>query len=130
TSRTASRQGQRGVVAVMAAVMMTTLIMFLAVVVDTGRIFLEKRSLQKNADLAALETALLYCRDQDITQLESYATGALGPDRNDFRGGEGDITVSLGQVDAGEGNSRAFTPNGLDDTGKAVEVILTRTIPA
>lgn len=65
---------QTGAIAVMAAVMMTTLLMFLAVVVDTGRLYLEKRSLQKNADLAAMETALRYCRDQGM-QLNTNTNG-------------------------------------------------------
>ena len=52
--------GQRGVIAISAAVMMLALIAFLALTVDAGRLFLTKRTLQKQADLAALETALMY----------------------------------------------------------------------
>ncbi|AKH69582.1 Putative Flp pilus-assembly TadE/G [Spongiibacter sp. IMCC21906] len=137
-NKTTLRQRQQGVVAVMAAVMMITLIMFLAVVVDTGRIFLEKRSLQKNADLAALETALLYCRDQtmDDAGRRSVALDALSADRNDFKGNfgdedeDGDIKVSLGRVQGGGAGGRVFTPNSAGENGKAVEVKLTRTIPA
>jgi uncharacterized membrane protein len=137
-NKTTLRQRQQGVVAVMAAVMMITLIMFLAVVVDTGRLFLEKRSLQKNADLAALETALLYCRDQtmDDADRRSVALDALSADRNDFKGNfgdedeDGDIKVSLGRVLGGGAGGRVFTPNSAGENGKAVEVKLTRTIPA
>ncbi|WP_373084143.1 pilus assembly protein TadG-related protein, partial [Zhongshania sp.] len=39
---------------ILAALTLTTLIAFLALVVDTGRLYLEKRTLQKNADLAAI----------------------------------------------------------------------------
>lgn len=128
-----SRSTQHGAVAVMAAIMMATLLMFLAIVVDTGRLFLERRSLQKNADLAALETALLYCRDQtmDDDGRRAVAVDALSASRNDFRGSDGDIAVALGRVtavsDGAGGAKRQFT---ADATGKAVQVTLTRTISA
>ncbi|USA43597.1 pilus assembly protein TadG-related protein [Spongiibacter taiwanensis] len=128
-----TRKKQHGAVAVMAAIMMTTLLMFLAVVVDTGRLFLERRSLQKNADLAALETALLYCRDQTMDEdgRKAVAVDVLSASRNDFKGNEGDIAVALGRTqrvsDGSGGFDRQFV---ADATGKAIQVTLTRTIPA
>lgn len=131
--RQMTRKKQHGAVAVMAAIMMTTLLMFLAVVVDTGRLFLERRSLQKNADLAALETALLYCRDQTMDEdgRKAVAVDVLSASRNDFKGNEGDIAVALGRTqrvsDGSGGFDRQFV---ADATGKAIQVTLTRTIPA
>jgi uncharacterized membrane protein len=74
--------------------MMLSLLAFLAVVTDTGRLYFQKRSLQKNADLAALETALKYCRSEitaeEILSLgigDMLATGeVLSATRNDFKG--------------------------------------------
>jgi uncharacterized membrane protein len=71
--------------------------------------------LQKNADLAALETALRYCRNQEIdvdllTLANLQAQGEVfSPERNNF---QGDVS---------------FTAS-LD--GNAVEVTLTREVPA
>ena len=51
---------QRGVIAIASAVMMIALLAFLAITIDTGRLFLEKRTLQSQADLAALELSLIH----------------------------------------------------------------------
>ena len=77
---------QRGVTTLFAVLMMLSLLTFVAVVTDTGRLYLEKRSLQKNADLAAMETALRYCRDKtmDDSELSNSAINVLT--RNNFKG--------------------------------------------
>ncbi|MGJ8686757.1 MAG: pilus assembly protein TadG-related protein, partial [Spongiibacteraceae bacterium] len=128
-----SASSQRGVAAIAVAVMFVTLFGFLAVVTDTGRLFLEKRSLQKNADLAALETALSFCRDQTMDEAErlAVATEVLSSDRNNFRGTASDITVELGRVNTiTPADDPAYKQFDADDSGKAVRVALTRTVPA
>lgn len=89
---------QQGVVTIFAVIMMLSLLAFFAVVTDTGRLYLEKRSLQKNADLAALETALRYCRDQTMSGEELDAAALNVILRNNFAGDfdedEGDATVN------------------------------------
>ncbi|WP_373096600.1 pilus assembly protein TadG-related protein, partial [Zhongshania sp.] len=128
-----SKRQQRGVMTILAALTLTTLIAFLALVVDTGRLYLEKRTLQKNADLAAIETALLYCRDQELDEAgrRAIALDALSASRNNFLGEEGDIIVKLGLVgaaiDENGANSKSFTE---DNSGKAIQVTLSRTVPA
>jgi uncharacterized membrane protein len=79
---------QAGVTTILAVLMMLSLLTFLAVVTDTGRLYLEKRTLQKNADLAAMETALIYCRDQtlDVESLTLDDMLVLSATRNDFKG--------------------------------------------
>lgn len=126
----ASPHSQRGVAAIAVAVMFVTLFGFLAVVTDTGRLFLEKRSLQTNADLAALETALSFCRDQTMDEAErlAVATEVLSSTRNNFRGTASDITVELGRVNTV--GDPAFKQFVADDSGKAVRVALTRTVAA
>lgn len=115
-----SLHSQRGVATIFAVMMMLSLLAFLAVVTDTGRLYFQKRSLQKNADLAALETALKYCRSEitaeEILSLgigDMLATGeVLSPERNNFQGNSDDSTFTA-------------TP---DDN--AVEVALTHEVPA
>ncbi|MBW2939491.1 pilus assembly protein TadG-related protein [Zhongshania aquimaris] len=88
---------QRGVTTLLAVLMMLSLFTFLAVVTDTGRLYLEKRSLQKNADLAAIETALLYCRDHslDVESLTVADMNVLSAQRNDFRGNDANSTATV-----------------------------------
>lgn len=113
-------QTQRGVATIFAVLMMLSLLTFLAVVTDTGRLYLEKRSLQKNADLAALETALRYCRNQiDQVGIESLTltslqeTGqVLSSERNNFNGSHTDSSLSASL------------------NGNGVAVTLTHTVPA
>lgn len=71
-----SYKRQQGAVAIMAAVLMVAAVMFLAVVADTGRLYYQKRDLQKNADMAAMWSALAYCRDEEV-DLRSAAIDAL-----------------------------------------------------
>jgi len=118
--RIRNNHSQRGVATIFAVLMMLSLLAFLAVVTDTGRLYLQKRNLQKNADLAAMETALRYCRDEitaeEILSLEiddMLASGeVLSSNRNNFQGSVGNSTFTA-------------TPN--DNT---VEVLLTHTVPA
>ncbi|MEX1666131.1 pilus assembly protein TadG-related protein [Zhongshania arctica] len=105
---------QRGVTTLFAVLMMLSLLTFVAVVTDTGRLYLEKRSLQKNADLAAMETALLYCRDHslDVESLTIADMNVLSASRNDFRGNDTNSGVVV-------------TRNG-----NAVTVVLSYGVPA
>ncbi len=131
TPRLGSRQA--GVISVAAAVVMAALVMFLALTVDTGRLFLEKRALQKQADLAALETALSYCRDQTLDDAGRLAVAldVLSAERNNFQGSNEDIVVELGVVQSvDDGNGGTIKQFSIDSDGKAVRVTLSRTINA
>ncbi|MBQ0761291.1 MAG: putative membrane protein [Arenicella sp.] len=99
-----SLHSQRGVATIFAVMMMLSLLAFLAVVTDTGRLYLQKRSLQKNADLAALETALRYCRDSS-TNLRTAAMDTLI--RNNYAGGSNTLSINPDE----EGNDQAVTDN-------------------
>ncbi|WP_269618432.1 pilus assembly protein TadG-related protein [Zhongshania sp. BJYM1] len=96
-----SPQRQRGVTTILAVLMMLSLFTFLAVVTDTGRLYLAKRSLQKDADLAAMETALRYCRDQslDVEAMTLADLDVLSPARNNFKGNNTNSTVTMTRVD-------------------------------
>ena len=121
---------QRGVIAIASAVMMIALLAFLAITIDTGRLFLEKRTLQSQADLAALETARLYCRDQSMTEADRLAAAqaTLSADRNNFLGDTGSVQVELGLISGPADENGAFKAFTADETGKAVRVTLSRTV--
>ena len=99
----ASMRSQRGVAAIMAAVLMFSMVAFMALVTDTGRLYFEKRSQQKNTDLAALETALRYCRNQslDDSSLDIAAENVMARNNydGDFQDG-GDSTIDATLIDA------------------------------
>ncbi len=105
---------QAGVTTILALLMMLSLFTFVAVVADTGRLYLEKRSLQKNADLAAMETALIYCRDQtvDVDSMTLDDLYVLSASRNNFLGNATNSTVNVSR------------------SGNAVTVALTYRVPA
>ncbi len=48
---------QRGAIGLMAVLALGMALVFLLVMIDSGRLYLEKRSLQRVADMAALEAA-------------------------------------------------------------------------
>jgi uncharacterized membrane protein len=124
---------QRGVMTLTLAALMLAITAFLALSVDTGRLFLEKRTLQRQADLAALETSLAYCRDQSLDDdgIFAAAQAALASERNNFRGDAGGIAVVLGEItSADDGNGGSVKQFTASADGKAVQVTLTRTIRA
>ncbi|MGH9153479.1 MAG: pilus assembly protein TadG-related protein [Acidimicrobiales bacterium] len=104
-----ARRDQRGVVLVMAVPALVLALTAMALSVDIGRQVLEKRDLQKVADLAALDAA----RDLGAVQAAAEASGA----RNGFDVGAAghSLVAERGAVDA----TRAFT---VDPAGDAVRV--------
>ncbi|MDP1539536.1 MAG: TadG family pilus assembly protein [Moraxellaceae bacterium] len=119
-----SRQSQHGAVFVLVAGFMLLAISFLALSVDSGRLYLDKRSLQKVADAAALEAAgrLGNCADA-LTAAQASAA------RNNFAddGSSRIITVRCGNVVSSQG-----IRDLQDDADLATAVLVTarRTSPA
>ena len=110
-----ARRDQRGVVLVLAVPALVLALASLALSVDIGRQVLEKRDLQKIADLAALDAA----RNLDNVQAAAEASA----DRNGFDPTEegASLLAERGVIDS----SRVFT---TDPTGDSVRVTLTSRI--
>ncbi|HVM04698.1 MAG TPA: pilus assembly protein TadG-related protein [Acidimicrobiales bacterium] len=110
-----ARRDQRGVVLVLAVPALVLALASMALSVDIGRQVLEKRDLQKIADLAALDAA----RDVDNAQTAAEASA----DRNGFDPTEegASLVAERGAIDS----SRAFT---VDPAGDSVRVTLTARI--
>ncbi|MFT5033260.1 MAG: putative membrane protein, partial [Bacteroidia bacterium] len=90
---------QRGAIAIMAASMLTAVLLFTALAVDTGRLYLEKRNLQQQADIAALEAAQLYCSGFDsIATVEASIKAALLSSGFDADNAANSLTVGLGTL--------------------------------
>lgn len=109
------RRDQRGVILVLAVPALVLALASLALSVDIGRQVLEKRDLQKIADLAALDAA----RDLDDVQAAAEASAA----RNGFDPTEegASLVAERGAIDS----DRVFT---VDPAGDSVRVTLTSSV--
>lgn len=120
---------QRGAVAIMTAAFMMFSILCLVLVVDTGRLYYEKRKLQRIADSSALDAATeggLCSLDTGASLTSLVATSAS---RNGFIGNVADAPNQVlgGYVETVNG-IREFT----EDSGRveAVQVVLGKDVPA
>lgn len=116
---------QRGAIGLIAALTMGVALMFVLVVVDTGRLYLERRSLQRVVDTAALEAI-----SRDGTCLPGlsaagYATQSAS--RNGFTvDASRTLATTCGTLQTGVGGIRVFTVNASQSA--AIRVIGTHTV--
>ncbi|WP_330960880.1 pilus assembly protein TadG-related protein [Photobacterium sp. 53610] len=123
---------QRGAVGPGLILLMISMVLFLSLAVDTGRLYMEKRQLQKQADLAALSLSRSGCyldgSTEDkaqalITQMKgNLKNNGFDPDANEYE-------VLFGAASINQADSRwEFDPdNSVKSAGK---VTLTKTVPA
>lgn len=116
---------QRGAIGLMAALTLAMALGFTVLVIDSGRLYLEQRKLQRVADTAALEAVTRDGNCLSGLSAASYATQSAT--RNGFTvNATGTLTVSCGTLQTGADNLRAFT---VDSTkSAAVRVIATQTV--
>lgn len=122
-----SRHSQQGAVLIMTAGFMLLAVLCLALVVDTGRLYVEKRKLQRVADMAAIEAMARNGACNTGTAL-TFATQSAA--RNDFIvGGTNTLTLTCGQVSTVGGlRTVAATPFGGVDN--AIQVVAARQVAA
>lgn len=116
---------QRGAIGLMAALTLGLALGFTVLVIDSGRLYLEQRKLQRVADTAALEAVT---RNGDCLSGLSAATYATqSAARNGFTvNADGTLTTSCGTLNTGADNFRAFT---VDSTkSAAVRVVATHNV--
>ncbi|WP_347903815.1 pilus assembly protein TadG-related protein [Pseudomonas purpurea] len=117
--------GQRGAIGLIAALTMGVALLFVLVVVDTGRLYLERRSLQRVVDTAALEAI---SRDGNclpglsaatyVTQSATRNGFIVDPNRT--------LATTCGTLQTGVGGIRAFIVDASKST--AIRVIGTHTV--
>lgn len=118
---------QRGAIGLMAALTLGMALMFLLVVVDSGRLYLKKRDLQRVADMAALEAST---RGGDCAAGNTatvYATASAN--RNGFTLPDPNHTllVACGALTLDANNLRVF---GADPSkSEAIRVIASHSVP-
>jgi uncharacterized membrane protein len=119
-------RSQRGAIGLMAALTLGVALLFMLLVIDSGRLYLEQRKLQRVADMAALAAAnqSAVCSGTGINALTAASANAVlnghtvGTDRT--------LAVSCGTLLTGANNVRTFSPNATSN--QAIKVVATNTV--
>ncbi|PHN55247.1 hypothetical protein AO268_28070 [Pseudomonas sp. ICMP 8385] len=122
------RSGQRGAIGLVFASTLALALVFLLLVVDSGRLYLEKRKLQAIADTAALEAANRGGQCSGSTTAVDYAK--QNATRNGFTVVASDssraLAVTCGTLLTNALNIRVFTVDATKN--EAIRVVATHTI--
>lgn len=124
--RFASPYRQRGAIGLMAALTLGMALLFMLLVVDSGRLYMEQRKLQRVVDAAALEASNrnAVCSGTGVNALTQATTSAA---RNGFTVGSGNtLTATCGTLSTGSNNLRAFTANAT--ATQAIQVVANETV--
>lgn len=122
----ARRDRQRGAIGLLAALTMALALLCTLVVVDSGRLYMEKRSLQRIADMAALEAASLNGNCAGASTANSYATQSAT--RNGFTVTDNTrtLTTRCGVLSTGADSRRSFVVDATK--ADAIQVIVSHTV--
>lgn len=120
---------QRGAVSIMSAFLLIMLLTLLALVVDSGRLYYEKRSLQKIADMAALDTiARLPSANCSAAPAQALLFAQETATRNGLTN-DGTTAITLECVDA-ESVAGLYQISTNPTSGMGVRVTASHTVPA
>ena len=116
---------QRGAIGLMAAGVLAVVLAFTLLVIDSGRLYLEKRKLQGVADTAALEAVSR--NGTCLAGLSAAAYAGQSVARNYFVVGNGNTLVtSCGSVTTGASGQRTFSANPA--LSSAIQVVVSKTV--
>lgn len=117
---------QRGAIGLIAALTLGLAMMFMLLVVDSGRLYMEQRRLQRVADVAALEAV---SRNGDcLPGLSAAGYSLASANRNGFTVAEGTtLSAACGSLLTGANNLRTFVVDATKNN--AIRVIVTQTVP-
>lgn len=126
--RVSSKRRQQGAIGLLGSITLLLAILFTALAVDSGRLWMQKRHLQTVADIASIQAAREIGCNADIGDVIDAAqaaavangyTGSLSASPN---------VVELGDVNTNAAGLRQFTADA--GTPEAVHVYATRSVPA
>ncbi|PMY35290.1 hypothetical protein C1Y35_23110 [Pseudomonas sp. GW456-L14] len=117
---------QRGAIGLIGALALSTAVLCTLVVVDSGRLYLDQRELQRVADNAALEAV---ARGGNCLAGGSAAAFAReSAARNGFVvGDDRPLTATCGSLQTGADNLRTFSPNASQ--ASAIRVVVSEAVP-
>lgn len=135
TIPTPSKARQLGVFSVLTAFTLLTLLLFLVLVLDSGRLYMQQRQLQKVADMAALEAIsrlpLGNCSaapdDADLYAKENARDRHKFLQEADNDTAQQNLTTACVRVETGADNLRQAH---VDEAGPAVQVTANHTVPS
>ncbi|EJL07565.1 TadG family pilus assembly protein [Pseudomonas chlororaphis] len=113
---------QRGAIGLIGALALGTAVLCTLVVVDSGRLYLDQRELQRVADNAALEAVARGGNCQAGGSAAAYA--AASALRNGF---DGTPETTCGSLQTGADNLRTFSPNASQ--ASAIQVVVREEVP-
>ena len=120
-------QKEQGAALIMTAGFMLLAVLCLSLVVDTGRLYVEKRNLQRIADVAALEVASR--RGCASGNAQAYAVTAAT--RNNFNIDDKQTNIAIGvSISVAENSIRVFNPDGSTGSTDGVQVTASKKVPA
>ena len=126
-----SLRRQRGAIGLMATMVLLMALMMLALTVDAGRLYYEKRKLQRVADMAAMESASRsgLCGTTNAAEVVTMANVAAARHGYGTSLSAGKNSVGLGYVSLdGAEERRVFTPSAM--RAEAVRVLANQEVPA
>ncbi|MEE4142702.1 pilus assembly protein TadG-related protein [Pseudomonas viridiflava] len=123
----ATQDRQRGAIGLMAALTLVLALLCTLMVIDSGRLYMEKRSLQRIADVAALEAAGRKGTCMTGASAASYATQSAI--RNGFTPGSDGRTLvaTCGTLSVNTESSRVFTADATQS--QAIQVVVSHPVP-
>lgn len=112
---------QRGAIGLMAVLTLAMALVFGVLAVDGGRLYMEKRELQRVADMSALEAAGQSATCNGIGPQATALANAAAV-RNGFAvGGGNTLVTSCGRVTTGAASLRSFAPDA--NVAEAIKVV-------
>jgi uncharacterized membrane protein len=120
---------QRGAIGLMAAGTLALALLCMLVVLDSGRLYMERRSLQRVADMAALEAAGRHGNCLPATTASAVAFATQSGIRNDFvQGNDGrTMTTLCGNLSVDASGMRTFNTDA--SKYEAIQVVVTHPVP-
>jgi uncharacterized membrane protein len=113
---------QRGAIGLIGALALATAVLCTLVVVDSGRLYLDQRELQRVADNAALEAVARGGNCQAGLSAAAFARESAA--RNGF---DGTPETTCGSLQTGADNLRTFSPNASQ--ASAIRVVVSEAVP-
>ncbi|MEE4151909.1 pilus assembly protein TadG-related protein [Pseudomonas viridiflava] len=123
----AAQDRQRGAIGLMAALTLALALLCTLMVIDSGRLYMEKRSLQRIADVAALEAAGRKGTCMTGASAAGYATQSAT--RNGFTPGSSGRTLvaTCGTLSVNAQSRRVFTADATQS--QAIQVVVSHPVP-
>ncbi|MGE8386643.1 MAG: pilus assembly protein TadG-related protein [Pseudomonas sp.] len=115
---------QRGAIGLMAVTTLAMALLFLLVVLDSGRLYLEQRKLQRIADMAALEAAGQYALCSGSGP-QATAIARVAATRNGHAADD-PLVASCGYLQTGANSLRTFTSDST--RSEAIRVDVSNTV--